>query len=48
MDNDGAKVDRTMACVSLRSWFERAGFEKAADTTSLVDGFPRILMRRPL
>lgn len=28
--------------------FERAGFEKAADTTSVVDGFPRILMRRPL
>ncbi len=48
VDDDGAKVDRTMAFVSLRSWFERAGFEKAADTTSVVDGFPRILMRRPL
>lgn len=48
VDNDGAKVDLTMAFVGLRSWFERAGFEKAADTTSVVDGFPRILMRRPL
>jgi len=28
--------------------FERAGFTKVADTTSVVGGFPRIVMRRTL
>ena len=28
--------------------FESAGFEKAADTTSRLDGFPRVLMRLAL
>ncbi|PPF24532.1 MULTISPECIES: GNAT family N-acetyltransferase [unclassified Rathayibacter] len=48
VDNAGAEVDRTMAYVGTRSLFERAGFEKAADTTSVLDGFPRVLMRLAL
>jgi GNAT superfamily N-acetyltransferase len=45
-DNAGERVDLTMAFVGTRSMFERAGFVKAADTTSVAGGFPRILMRR--
>lgn len=48
VDNDGAKVDLTMAYVGTRSLFERAGFHKAADTTSVLNGFPRVLMRLDL
>jgi GNAT superfamily N-acetyltransferase len=48
VDNAGERVDLTMAFVGLRSWFERAGFTKAADTASVLDGFPRVLMRRDL
>ena len=48
VDNGREKVDLTMAFVGLRRWFERAGFEKAADTTSTLDRFPRVLMRRDL
>ena len=48
VDNDGAKVDLTMAYVGTRRIFERAGFVKAADTTSVLNGFPRILMRLDL
>lgn len=48
VDNAGQKVDLTMAFVGTRTMFERAGFAKAADTTSVVGGFPRILMRRTL
>ncbi len=48
VDNAGERVDLTMAFVGTRVMFERAGFTKAADTTSVVGGFPRILMRRPL
>ncbi len=48
VDNQGAKVDLTMAYVGTRSLFERAGFTKAADTTSVSGGFPRVLMRRDL
>jgi hypothetical protein len=48
VDNDGAKVDLTMAYVGTRSLFERAGFTKAADTASVSGGFPRVLMRRDL
>ncbi len=48
VDNDGAKVDRTMAYVGTRRLFERAGFVKAADTTSVLNGFPRVLMRLDL
>ena len=48
VDNDGAKVDLTMAYVGTRTLFERAGFRKAADTDSVVNGFPRVLMRLDL
>jgi GNAT superfamily N-acetyltransferase len=47
-DNAGQRVDPTMAFVGTRSMFESAGFTKAADTDSVVGGFPRILMRRML
>lgn len=48
VDNDGRKVDLTMAYVGTRGMFERAGFTKAADTQSVLDGFPRVLMRLDL
>jgi GNAT superfamily N-acetyltransferase len=48
VDNRGEKVDQTMAYVGTRALFERAGFTKAADTTSVSGGFPRVLMRRDL
>lgn len=48
VDNQGKKVDLTMAYVGTRSLFERAGFTKAADTTSVLNGFPRVLMRLEL
>lgn len=48
VDNDGQKVDLTMAYVGTRSLFERAGFTKAADTTSVLSGFPRVVMRLDL
>ncbi|MBG6225321.1 GNAT superfamily N-acetyltransferase [Arthrobacter sp. CAN_A2] len=48
VDNKGLKVDTTMAYVGTRRLFEAAGFTRAADTTSVVSGFPRILMRREL
>ena len=48
VDNEGAKVDLTMAYVGTRALFEKAGFHKAADTTSILNGFPRVLMRLKL
>jgi len=48
VDNRGAKVDLTMAYVGTRALFERAGFTKAADTESVLAGFPRVLMRLAL
>lgn len=48
VDNRGERVDLTMAYVGTRALFERAGFRKVADTTSVLDGFPRILMRYDL
>lgn len=48
VDNQGQKVDLTMAYVGTRALFERAGFTKAADTDSVLNGFPRVLMRRDL
>jgi GNAT superfamily N-acetyltransferase len=48
VDNRGEKVDLTMAYVGTRALFERAGFVKAADTDSVLDGFPRVLMRLSL
>ena len=46
VDNNGKKVDLTMAYVGTRSLFERAGFTKAAETDAISGGFPRVLMRR--
>ncbi|MFH5822502.1 GNAT family N-acetyltransferase [Georgenia sp. AZ-5] len=48
VDNQGKKVDLTMAYVGTRSLFERAGFRKVADTRSVLNGFPRVLMRLDL
>jgi GNAT superfamily N-acetyltransferase len=48
VDNEGRKVDITMAYVGTRKLFERAGFVKAADTESVINGFPRVLMRLDL
>ncbi|HET8780736.1 MAG TPA: GNAT family N-acetyltransferase [Agromyces sp.] len=48
LDNRGAKIDLTMAYVGTRALFEKAGFTKAADTDSVLNGFPRVLMRLDL
>ena len=48
VDNRGEKVDLTMAYVGTRALFEKAGFYKASDTSSVVNGFPRVLMRLDL
>ena len=48
VDNRGAKVDLTMAYVGTRALFEKAGFTRAADTDSVLNGFPRVLMRLDL
>ena len=46
VDNRGARVDTTMAYVGTRALFEKAGFEQVAATSSVVGGFPRVVMRR--
>jgi GNAT superfamily N-acetyltransferase len=48
VDNGGKKVDLTMAYVGTSKLFEDAGFTKAADTDSVLNGFPRVLMRLEL
>ncbi|MES5819899.1 GNAT family N-acetyltransferase [Streptomyces sp. RG80] len=48
LDNGDARVDLTMAYAGIRTNFERAGFVHAADTTSVLAGHPRILMRLDL
>ncbi|WP_167048067.1 GNAT family N-acetyltransferase [Salinibacterium sp. ZJ454] len=48
LDNQGKKIDLTMAYVGTRSLFEQAGFVKAADTDSVLNGFPRVLVRLDL
>lgn len=48
VDNRGEKVDQTMAYVGTRKLFERAGFTKVADTDSVLNGFPRVIMRLDL
>ena len=48
LDNEGAKIDLTMAYVGTKRLFEQAGFTRAADTTSVLNDFPRILMRLAL
>ena len=46
VDNQGRRVDATMAYVGTRGLFERAGFTKSADTEAVSGGLPRVLMRR--
>lgn len=48
LDNRGQQIDSTMAYVGTVGLFEAADFVKASDTTSVLDGFPRVLMRKPL
>jgi GNAT superfamily N-acetyltransferase len=48
LDNGDATVDTTMAYAGIRKNFERAGFAHAADSTSVLAGHPRVLMRRDL
>ena len=48
VDNQGERVDLTMAYVGTRSLFQKAGFRKAADTDSVLSGIPRVLMRLDL
>lgn len=48
VDNQGSHVDLTMAYVGTHKLFERAGFTKAAGTDSVINGFPRVLMRLDL
>ena len=48
VDNQGAKVDVTMAYVGTRKLFERVGFTKVADTDAVSGGFPRVVMRLDL
>jgi GNAT superfamily N-acetyltransferase len=48
VDNHGQKVDLTMAYAGTRKLFEDAGFTKRADTESILNGFPRVLMRLDL
>ena len=46
VDNGGARVDLTMAYVGTLDVFEAAGFRVAAPTSSVVGGFPRVVVRR--
>jgi GNAT superfamily N-acetyltransferase len=48
VDNRGEKVDLTMAYVGTKGLFEAAGFAQAAETKSVLAGFPRVLMRLDL
>lgn len=48
VDNQGQRVDQTMAYVGTRALFEAAGFELAARTDSVSGGFPRVVMRLDL
>ncbi len=48
VDNQGQKVNLTMAYVGTRGLFESVGFVKVADTDAVSGGFPRVLMRLDL
>ncbi len=48
LDNRGERVDLTMGYVGTRQLFERAGFTWASDTQSVLNGFPRVVMRLDL
>ena len=45
VDNQGEKVDLTMAYVGTRGLFEAEGFRLAAATDAVSGGFPRVVMR---
>ncbi|MCH8486849.1 MAG: GNAT family N-acetyltransferase [Candidatus Cyclonatronum sp.] len=45
LDNAGKVINTTMAYVGTKALFESAGFRQVADTKSVLDGFPRVLMR---
>jgi GNAT superfamily N-acetyltransferase len=47
-DNQGKRVDLTMAYVGTRKLFEDGGFTLAATTDAVSGGFPRVVMRRTL
>ena len=46
VDNDGEKVDLTLAYVDTRALFEAGGFSLAARTEATAAGFPRVVRRR--
>jgi GNAT superfamily N-acetyltransferase len=48
VDNGDRKVNQTMAYVGTKALFEKGGFTQAAVTDSVLDGFPRVLMRLDL
>jgi GNAT superfamily N-acetyltransferase len=48
VDNGGQKVDLTMAYVGTQKLFQRAGFVTVADTDSVINRFPRVVMRLDL
>ncbi|GAA5173208.1 GNAT family N-acetyltransferase [Pseudonocardia eucalypti] len=48
VDNQGRKVDLTMAYVGTRGLFDAAGFTLASRTDSVSGGFLRVIMRRTL
>lgn len=48
VDNRGEKVDLTMAYVGTKAMFEKAGFVQASETRSVLNGFPRVIMRLDL
>ena len=48
VDNQGRKVDLTMAFVGTRGCSRRPVSRKVADTDSVTAGFPRVVMRRAL
>ncbi|MFD7630542.1 GNAT family N-acetyltransferase [Streptomyces sp. NPDC059851] len=48
LDSGDARVDLTMAYPGIRKNYERAGFVHVADTTSVLAGHPRVVMRLDL
>lgn len=48
VDNQGARLDGTLAFVGTRSLFEKAGFTKVSDTAAVAARTPRVLMRLDL
>ena len=48
VDSHGARVDLTMAYLGTTSLFRRAGFRQVAETDSVLNGFPRVVMRLDL